>query len=446
MEYCEITEVKGFLEKFPKMEIGELINRYKGVYNNPATEKIKKMMEARIVEILSNSFPTKSGNNKEALRLMMKWLHRLNGGRHGTSVTIRKALDLIDRRIIVILKNTSAVREMPLEEILESYRNCYCCSPKYAVTKIMQNEIIRRVKLMKSLANVDVVEGSIFNNDYSLLKFLEKRKKETAEENTKNTDSIDGLIELRNKFGRNVVRGEAKATDNIEKKMLLKIAEIPAVSDNMEKFHRLDSFVSRHTMSVSLKKLIDEKVSKTVELLKPTVGNMELLVKWRNEFGEFGQYDFAIGMARILKIIFAGTSDGDIDDAKILIWLRASILKSYIPSCLDTPSRWDIGESDATEIIKTKALEKIKTVTKLKDLFHFIDRFGEFLALKNLGSCLLETIKEKMNELIDLSSEEKIELFLAMVDKKYRDKDNWNILSIVKERFVNRLINNVLVF
>lgn len=442
MERYEMIEIKDFLEKFPKMEIRELINEYKVVYNNPAAKKLKEMVEARIVEILSNSFPTKLGDDKDALRLMTKWLDKLNGGCNGTSVTIRKAMDLIERRITVILKNTSVAREMPLEEILESYRNYYCCSPKYAATGIMQNEINCRVKLMKSLADIHVAGKSIFNDDDKLLIFFAKRKKETAEENAKNTDSIDGLIELRNKFGRNTI-GEGKATDDIEKKMFLKIAEIPPEADNMEKFHRLDSYVSDHTMSVDLKRIIDEKVSKTVKSLKPTVDNMELLLKWRNKFGEFGQYDFAIGMAGILKIIFAGTSDGDIDDAKILVWLRASILKSYIPSCLDTPSRWCIRESDATEIIKTKVLEKIKTVTKLKDLFHFIDRFGEFFALKNLGSCLLETIKEKMNELIDLSSEEEIEFFLARVDEKYKYKDHWEILSTAMERFVNRLINNV---
>lgn len=438
MNIVSRAEVKGFLEKFPKMEIRELINEYKGVYNNPVAKKLKEMMEARVVEILSDSFPAKLGENKKALRLMTKWLDKLHVGCYGTSVTIRKALDLIERRITVILKNTSAAREMPLEEILESYRNYYCCSPKYAATRIMQNEIIRRVKLMKSLADIYVAEKSIFDNDDKLLNFFAKRKKETAEENAKNTDSIDGLIVLRNKFGRNTV-DEGEVTGNIEKKMLLKIAEIPPAHDNMEKFHRLGSYISDHTMSVDLERMIEEKVSKTVESLKPTVDNMELLVKWRNEFGEFGQYDFVIGMARILKIIFARTSDGDINDAKILTWLRASILKSYVPSCLDTPSRWDIRESNATEIIKTKVLEKIKIVTKLKDLFHFIDRFGEFFALKNLG---LST-KEKMNELIDLSSEEEIELFLAMVDKKYKNKDHWEILSVAKERYMNRLINVV---
>lgn len=441
MEYCEITDVKGFLEKFPKMEIEELINKYKGIYNNPAAKKLKEMMEARIVEILSNSFPTNLGENKEALRLMMKWLDKLNGGCHGTSAIIKQALDLIERRIVVILKNASVIQKIPLEEVLEFYRTCYCCSNKYAATRIMQDEIIRRVKLMRNLADVYFVEKSIFNDDNKLLNFWAKRKKETAEENAKNTDSINGLIELRNQFGRNVVDEAEKATDSIEKKLFLKIAEIPPISDNMEKFYRLDSFISDHTMSVPLRRIVDEKVSETVDSLKPTVGNMELLVRWRNKFGEFGQYDFARGMARILKIIFAETSDGDIDDAKILTWLRASILKSYISSCLDTPSRWDIRESDATEIIKTKVLEKIKTVTKLNGLLHFIDRFGEFFALKNLGSCLLETIKEKMNELIDLSSEEEIEFFLAIVGKKYRDKDHWKILSIVEERFVNRLIN-----
>lgn len=442
MKYCEIADVKGFLAKFPKMEIGELINEYKVVYNNPAAKKLKEMMEARIVEILSNSFPTKLRDNKDALRLMMKWLDKLDGGCHGTSATIKQALDLIERRIVVILKNASVIQKIPLEEVLEFYRTCYCCSHKYTATRIMQNEIIRRAKLMKSLVDIHVAEKSIFNNDGRLLNFFAKRKKETAEENAKNTDSIDGLIELRNKFGRNVVGEEVKATDNIEEKMLLKITEIPSVPDNMKKFHSLDSYVSEHTMSVSLRRLIDEKVSKTVESLKPTVGNMELLVKWRNSFGEFGQYDFTRGMARILKIIFAETSDGDID-AKILTWLRASILKSYVHSCLDTPSRWNIRESDATDIIKMKVLEKIKTATNLSDLLRLIDKFGEFFALKNLGSCLLEKIKEKMNELIDLSSEEEIEFFLAIVDKKYENKDHWNILSVAKERFVNRLINTV---